>query len=293
MDAAFPDRRAATAIAPMTERPTQKEYWNSPVGDEWVRHADGIDKMLAGLTQAAFDALKLRPGERVLDIGCGSGATALKSAELVGASGRVVGVDISRPLLELGRQRAQGCASVEFVEADAGVVAIPGAPFDAAFSRFGVMFFDEPMAAFANIRAAIAPGGRMVFASWRPFAENLWTAEPLGSLAPLLKEPLKPADPNAPGPFALSDPGKIEAILGGAGWHDVSIARWDGDVVLGANAREAVAFLLKIGPCARAINEQDLDPAEAERLLLEFLKAHEGPNGVARPAACWIVHAKA
>jgi len=277
----------------MSDRPTQKEYWNSPVGDEWVRHADGIDAMLAGLTQAALEALELRTGERVLDIGCGGGATTLRAAELVGASGRAVGVDISQQLLALARQRAEGRSNVAFHEADAGAVSIPGAPFDAAFSRFGVMFFDDPVAAFANICGAMGSGGRMVFACWRPFVENRWTAEPLAALTPLLKEPLKPADPNLPGPFALSDPEKIKRILDGAGWRDVSIKRWDGDVVLGANAAEASAFLLKIGPCARAINEQGLDPGAAEALLLAFLRAREGARGIALPAACWIVRALA
>ncbi|HYD72233.1 MAG TPA: methyltransferase domain-containing protein [Candidatus Binatia bacterium] len=277
----------------MTERPTQQEYWNSAVGDEWVRHADGIDRMLASLTQASFDALKLKAGERVLDIGCGGGASALKAADLVGDSGCVVGVDISQQLLGLARQRAEGRANVTFIEADAGAGAIPGTPFDAAFSRFGVMFFDDPVAAFANIRSGMAAGARFVFACWRPFAENLWTAQPLTALTPMLKEPLKPADPDLPGPFALSDAKKIERILGGAGWRNVSITAWDGDIVLGADAHEAAAFLLKIGPCARAINEQGLDPVEAKRLLLEFLRKLESPNGIARPAACWIVRAEA
>jgi SAM-dependent methyltransferase len=277
----------------MTERPTQKEYWNSPVGDEWVRHADAIDRMLAGLTKAAFDAMQLQPGEGVLDIGCGGGATTLKAADLVGASGRAVGVDLSQQLLGLARQRADGRGNVAFIEADAGAGAIPGAPFDAAFSRFGVMFFDDPVAAFGNIRGGMAPDGRLVFACWRPFAENLWTAQPLTALTPLLKEPLKPADPNLPGPFALSDADKIRRILEGAGWRNLSIAPWNGDVVLGADAHEAAAFLLKIGPCSRAINEQGLDPAEAKRLLLEFLRKLEGPHGIARPAACWIVRAEA
>lgn len=277
----------------MPERPMQREYWNSQVADEWVRNADAIDRMLVSLTDAAFEALALRGGERVLDIGCGSGATALRAADLVGESGRVVGVDISQPLLELARQRAAGRGNVAFMEADAGVDSIPDAPFDAAFSRFGVMFFEEPVAAFANIRGAMMAGGRIVFACWRPFIENHWTAKPLAALTPLLKEPLTPADPNAPGPFALSEPEKVRRILSEAGWRDVSVAPWDGDVVIGADAEEAAAYLVKIGPCARAINEQGLDAAAAERLLLEFLAKHEREEGVALPAACWMVGAQA
>ncbi len=277
----------------MTDRPTQKEYWNSQVGDEWVRHADAIDGMLAGVTAAALAALQLRLGERALDIGCGGGATTQQAAELVGAGGRVVGVDISRPMLELARRRAEGRNTITFIEADAGAGAIPGAPFDAAFSRFGVMFFEEPVAAFANIRGAMKPGGRLAFACWRPFKENLWSAEPLGALTPLLKEPLKPADPNAPGPFALADADKTRRVLDEAGWREINIAPWDGPVVIGANAREAAAYLLKIGPCARAISEQDLDPAAAERLLVQFFQPREAPEGVALPAACWIVRALA
>jgi SAM-dependent methyltransferase len=276
----------------MTDPSMQRDYWNSQVADEWVRNADAIDQMLVSLTDAAFEALALRAGERVLDIGCGSGATALKAAALVGGGGHVVGVDISQPLLGLARQRAEGRGNVAFIEADAGADSIPAGPFDAAFSRFGVMFFDEPVAAFSNIRGAMTASGRIVFACWRPFAENRWTAEPLAALTPLLKDPLTPADPNAPGPFALSDPDKVRRILSEAGWRDVSVAPWDGNVAIGADAEEAAAYLVKIGPCARAINEQNLDPVEAKRLLLEFLARHEGAEGVALPAACWIVSAR-
>lgn len=277
----------------MAQKPTQREYWNSQVGEEWARHADAIDTMLARLTATAFEALALQAGERVLDIGCGGGATTLKAADLVGANGRAVGVDISRQLLDLARQRAAGRANVTFVEADAGVAVIPGAPFDAAFSRFGVMFFEDPVAAFANIRAAMAPTGRIAFACWRPFAENVWSYDSLAALKPLLKGPLSQPDPDAPGPFALADAAKVKRVLGRAGWREVSLAAWDGDVAMGRDARDAAAFLLKIGPCARAISEQGLDAAEAERLLVEFLEPHERPNGIMRPGACWIVRALA
>lgn len=277
----------------MTDRPTQREYWNSQVGEEWVRHADAIDAMLAELTRATFEALALKAGERALDIGCGSGATTLMAADRVGPSGQAVGLDISQPLLNLARRRAKGRENVSFIEADAGAGAIAGAPFDAAFSRFGVMFFDDPVAAFANIRSALTPKGRLAFACWRPFAENHWTMLPLTSLTPMLKAPLPPPDPDAPGPFALADAAKIDRILSASGWRDISVTPWDGLAVIGADADEAAAFLLKIGPCARAINEQGLDAAEARRRLVDFLTRRQSARGVALPAACWIVRAQA
>ncbi len=276
------------------QRPTQREYWNSKVGEEWANQADRMDRMLQPLTQPAFDLLALKAGERVVDIGCGAGATTLKAAQQVGSSGLAVGVDLSRPLLGLARARAEtNGASAEFVEADAGAAPIPGAPFDAAFSRFGVMFFDEPAAAFGRLRAALRPEGRMVFVSWRSFSENGWSFSPLSALTPILTAPITPTDPNAPGPFGLSERARIETILAAAGWSDVSISPWDGDIQIGADARDAAKFLLKIGPCARAVTDQQLDPAIAEGVLADFLAQHETPAGVALPAACWIVRATA
>lgn len=274
-------------------RPTQVEYWNSKVGDEWARQADLMDRMLQPLTQPAFDLLDLKPGERVLDIGCGAGATTIAAASYIG-DGQAVGVDISKPLLELARERANARgANAHFVEADIAAAPLRDAPFDAAFSRFGVMFFDDTAAAFAKIRAALNPGGRIVFICWRSFAENGWSHAPLAALKSMLKAPLVPADPNAPGPFQLQDREKIKTVL--AGWRDVSITPWDGDVLVagGGDAHAAAAFLMRIGPCARAISEQNLDAAEAEQMLANFLRKHETPAGVALPAACWIVRAVA
>lgn len=277
----------------MTEpRPTQLEYWNSKVAEEWVRQADRTDAMFTALTQAGLDALQLQRGERVLDIGCGAGDTSLKAARLVGPGGRVVGVDISRQLLELGRERAGGL-NVDLIEADAGAGAAPGAPFDAAFSRFGVMFFDDPPAAFANVRASMKQGGRLVFICWRAFPENVWSFAPVGALAPLLAAPLPPPDESLPGPFAFANAGKIEAILAAAGWRGVSVTPWDGALRVGANAEDAADYLLKIGPSARAIAEHGLDPAAARRLIVNRLAEAQSADGVALAAACWIVRATA
>jgi SAM-dependent methyltransferase len=274
---------------------TQAEYWNSKVGEEWARQADLMDRMLQPLTQPAFDLLNLKPGERVLDIGCGAGATTLKAASYIG-DGIAVGADISKPLLDLARERATAKgANAHFVEADVSAAPLRDAPFDAAFSRFGVMFFSDTASAFAKIRAAMTPNGRIVFICWRTFKENGWAYAPLAALKPILKSPITPADPDAPGPFQLQDPEKTKAALTTAGWRDVSITPWDGDVLVGGggDATSAAAFLLKIGPCARAITDQQLDAAQAAQMLTDFLRKHETPQGVALAAACWIVSARA
>lgn len=277
----------------MTQPPTQREYWNSKVGEEWARNADQMDRMLQPLTQPAFDLLNLQPGERVLDIGCGAGATTLTAASYIG-DGQAVGVDISKPLLELARERANTRgANAHFVEADVTAAPLRDAPFDAAFSRFGVMFFEDTAAAFFKIRAALNPGGRIVFICWRTFAENGWSHAPLAALQSMLRTPIAPTDPNAPGPFRLQESEATKATLAAAGWRDIAITPWDGDVLVGGggDANAAAAFLLKIGPCARAINEQKLDAALAEQKLTDFLRPYETPSGVALPAACWIVRA--
>jgi SAM-dependent methyltransferase len=279
----------------MSQQPTQREYWNSKVGEEWARQADLMDRMLQPLTQPAFDLLDLKPGERVVDIGCGAGATTLAAASYIG-DGQAVGVDISKPLLELARERASARgANAHFVEADVSAAPLRDAPFDAAFSRFGVMFFDDTAAAFAKIRAALNPDGRIVFICWRTFAENGWSHAPLAALQPILKAPITPADPNAPGPFQLQDSEKIRTMLAASGWRDIAISPWDGDVLVGGggDASTAAAFLLRIGPCARAITDQQLDAAQAQHLLADFLRKHETAAGVALSAACWIVSARA
>lgn len=275
-------------------RPTQREYWNSKVGEEWARQADRTDKMFEALTHEAFSVLNLQAGERVLDIGCGAGETSLRAAQQVARDGRVVGVDLSQPLLDLGRSRAQASGlRIDFIEADAGAVAIPGAPFDAAFSRFGVMFFEDASAAFANIRQNLRPGGRLVFLCWRTFSENAWGAAALGALSPLLDAPLPPPDQTLPGPFAFADPGKIASTLEASGWRDIAIEPWDGQLSIGADAEDAAAYMLKIGPSARAIAEHSLDPDAAKRLIVERLTEAQGAGGVSLAAACWIVRANA
>lgn len=279
----------------VAEQLSQREYWSGKVGDEWANHAARIDVMLAPVTEAAFGAISFTPGERVLDIGCGAGFSSLAIARRVGESGTVVGVDLSPQLLRVARDRAgDTIPQAKFVEADASEVTF-GQPFDAAFSRFGVMFFEEPARAFAHIRRLLRPDGRLGFICWRPLLENAWATVPIGAVEPMLKAPLPKPNPDAPGPFAFADGAKVERILQSAGWRDIALTHWSGPISIGGDGPiEAIAtFLLKIGPCARAINDQGLDAEEAHGRVMERLAPLHSQNRVMLDAACWIVTAKA
>ena len=198
--------------------------WNDPY---WTRVWPKREELTGVVTKLLLDHLRLLAGERVLDIGCGGGTTSLKAARLVGAPGNVVGADISRDLVELARSRAaaQGAANVRFVVADAQTDVIDGGPFGAAFSQFGVMFFDDPLLAFTNIRAQVSPGGRLAFACWRGMSANPWhIAHAVGDL--ISSVPRAP-DAVPPGPFSLSDPVRTDQLLGAAGWADLHCAPYD------------------------------------------------------------------
>lgn len=278
----------------MPEAPTQKEYWSGKVGGEWAAFADGIDRMMQPMTGHALDLAAFKSGEHALDIGCGAGATSLDIAQRVRPGGSVTGVDLSPQLLDVARHRAaEAGLPATFIEADAGA-ALFNQTFDVAFSRFGIMFFEEPTQAFAHIRSAMCANGRLVFVCWRSFAENEWSTTAIEAIKPMLKTPLPPPNQDAPGPFGLADRDKIRRVLSGAGWRDIEITRWDGDIPVGGGGslRETADFLMRIGPTARAIAEQGLDSNEAQQCLMEALAPHERDEGVMLGVACWVVQAR-
>ena len=168
--------------------------------------------------------LEPEKNERVLDGGCGGGQTMLALAQRVGSKGVVVGLDISRPMLEIARRRPlpAGACRPDFREADVQSDDLGAEVFDAAFSRFGVMFFSDPIAAFANVRSALKPGGRITFVCWRPFQENAWMRIPMEAAQPFL-DPTPVMDPLAPGPFAFADPDRVHSILSSAGFDKVTV----------------------------------------------------------------------
>lgn len=268
----------------------QREQWNGPSGESWALLSVALDEGLLPLGEAAMAALAPRAGERILDVGCGAGATSRELMARTAPGGQVTGVDISAPLLDVARARGGGA---QYVLADAGAQAIPGAPFDAAFSRFGVMFFEDPAAAFTRLHAQIRAGGRLAFVCWRALAENPWMHEPLAAVASLLKEPPKPFDPDAPGPFAFAARSRIETVLAASAFAAPSIVPLDTRYRLGADPEQAAAIALRIGMLGRTIRDQGLPPEPFRRPLVAFMARHASPAGVYMPAAAWIVSARA
>jgi SAM-dependent methyltransferase len=278
---------------PAAANTAQAEYWNLQAGPVWAENQGRLDRQLDPLGRAAQRALDPRPGERLLDVGCGCGHTTLQLADAVAPEGVVTGIDISRPMLEVARSRA-GNAPVRFVEADAqtGDLA-PGVAegaYDAVYSRFGVMFFEDPPRAFANIARAVRPGGRLAFVCWRAVTENAWMRGPFEAAAALLPPP-KPGDPLAPGPFAFADPARIRAVLEGGGWTDVEIAPHDQAIGAGG-VEESLALALRVGPLGAALREWPDLTGKVIDAVRAFFARHDGPGGVRLPSATWIVTAR-
>lgn len=278
----------------MSVHQDQIDYWNGPTGLKWAKYQTEMDRNLQEAAIAGLQLAKPRPGEQVLDIGCGSGETSLLLAEAVGPGGKVTGVDISQPMLTLARVRAEGRNNLQFVEADAAFHAFRP-EFDLIFSRFGVMFFADPVAAFANIRKAAVPDGRLAFVCWRSAKENEWASYPFAAAKPHLPEQ-KPGDPNTPGPFAFADPERVRRVLSQAGFRDVAIEAFDGEMDLGGDPEHAGFQLTSLmGPTSRALkNVDDATRAKVRDAVREAMTRFLKERGHLRPGiACWLVTAKA
>ncbi|WP_437609744.1 methyltransferase domain-containing protein [Sorangium sp. So ce834] len=271
--------------------------WNEVAGPKWVALNDLISAQMRPLGALAMDRAGIAAGERVLDVGCGIGETTLELGRRVGASGAVVGVDVSAPMLDRARAAAQaaGAANVAFENADAQTAALPG-PFDVLYSRFGVMFFADPAAAFENLRKALRRGARLAFVCWRSLQENPWLSVPTQILGRHL--PLAQADPHAPGPFAFADAARVGDVLSRAGFVRVQCEPIDQELSIagGRALDETVDFLLKMGPAAAALREANAAPELVDRVradLREAIAPHAGAEGVRMGSAVWIVTAAA
>jgi SAM-dependent methyltransferase len=265
----------------------QIDLWDGRVGEKWAALQVSLDAMLAACTAELKARAGAVAGQRVLDVGCGAGETC--TIWLAGGAD-VTGVDVSTAMLAVAAARTGGKARL--IQADASVWK-GDAPFDLAVSQFGLMFFADPDAAFANIAANVRPGGRLLFTCWRPAAENQWVSTPMGAIRDLLPESA-PSSPHAPGPFALCDRDRLRGIVERAGFTDVSIDAFDFPVCLesGGGLEPAVRFTMQIGPTGSALAEasQETRAIAAERLRVA-LAPHDRDGVVTLRAAIWMVAA--
>jgi SAM-dependent methyltransferase len=279
-----------------TANPEQYELWNGDSGQRWVADADRRDTVLAAIAKLLLRRAAIQPGEAVLDIGCGCGATTLAAAAATGSAGDVVGLDISAPMLDVARRRAvsAGPSRVEFTQGDAQTQRLEQA-FDVAISRFGTMFFAEPVAAFTNIARHLRRGGRLCIATWQPLAANQWLIVPGAALLEYATMPAAGGDdPSAPGMFAQSDADSVRAVLADSGFADVTCEPHTVSMQFGTTIDEAVEYLADSGP-GRAVLEtiahgqREIALAAVAAVLAEH---HDDTRGVTLDAAVWITTAQ-
>ena len=270
-------------------------FWNSPMTRAWATEHARVDALFAGVLERALEAAAPRPGERVIDIGCGSGTSVLALAERVGAEGQVLGLDLARESIAVAQRRlaAAGHRQARAEVGDAARYPLPAGGFDLLFSRFGVMFFPNPVAAFRHLHAALRPGGRLCATAFQAPTANPWTSAPAAALRPLLP-PQPPAQPDAPGQFGWARAGRPAEILEGAGFREVRVTPQELGFRLGPDAATAARTAMTFGAVARALFEADAATCATAQMALEtFFAGHQGPDGVVMPAAIWIVTARA
>ena len=272
----------------------QAAYWNGPAGQRWIGRQETLDIILAPVSNILFDCARVAEGERVIDVGCGCGATTFELARRVGRSGRVLGVDISTPMLARARERTPADLTLEFAAADATVHPFEPGRADLLFSRFGVMFFAEPEVSFANMRTALRRGGRIVFACWREPRKNPWMIMPLQEAykhVPRLPE----VGPEDPGPFSFASEARVHRILSAAGFASITIEPVDlsFDLAVGRGLDGAVAAALATGPVSRALEDQprDLHEAVARSIRAALASIQQGEK-VSLDGSVWLVTAE-
>src|SRR2546421_10974031 len=273
----------------------QIAYWNGPAGQRWADRQQAQDILLGPVADILIDRAKLKAGERVIDIGCGSGVTTIAFAQKVGPSGHALGMDIAGPMLARARASAPKDLPVDFALADATVYRFEPASFDLLASRFGVMFFADPVLSFANMRKALRPSGRLAFACWREPRENAWMMTPL--MAAYKHVPKLPQlGPEDPGPFAFASEDRVHRILSDAGFKQIAMEPCNLvlDLAIGRGLEAAVETALEIGPSSRALEGHPPDiQAAAKNSIRQALTPFVRGQSVPLPASIWIVTARA
>lgn len=266
----------------------QAEFWASAAGYQWIAREASLDAMMAGVLARVLHHAGLQPGDHVLDIGCGTGASCLAAAGLVGTKGHVTGLDIAAQLLDRARNRITdaGARTITLQLADAQTHAFAPESVDVILSRFGMMFFDDPVAAFANMAKALKPHGRMVFAAWAPTAQVPWFRIPVAAAVARLGKPA-PMDPNAPGPMAFQDPDRVTKILTDAGLKNARHQTEMVDMTPSGTLAEVTSFATRVGPAARIIAEFSATDADALAIEAEVARgfaAYQTNEGLRIPS---------
>ena len=273
----------------------QQEHWNTVAGPKWVGLGEVMEKRMRAVNDLLLTAAAAQPSETVLDVGCGTGTTTLPLAEAVGDSGAVLGVDISETMLATarGRLHERMLSNVEFLLADAQVHGFAPERFDLVASRFGVMFFADPVAAFSNIRRAMRSGGRLGFVCWAPLKDNPHWSVPLDVVQRHLG-PSAPPPAHAPGPLAFSDDAYLAGILQAAGFAGIeieSVSTW----IDGSTPEQEAEFACMMGPPSRLIAERkpgDAALASIKQALAEAFAPFDTGSGVQLPASVFAVKAR-
>ena len=273
------------------------EAWDGPLFERFVSYRHIV---VTALTAYGDEALRLHPpreGDRVLDVGCGFGDTTRQLAELVGPTGSALGVDASPRFIEAARSESEGVANVELEVADVEATTFDG-PFDYAFSRFGTMFFANPVAALLNGRAALAPGGRLVMVVWGAKVENDWVYRGQQIVERFVTKPEQYDDPTCgPGPFALGNADTTSGILLSAGFEEISLRRCDLPIMIGRDLDEAAEYVMSLGPAGEILRLNGERAAHLHEPIRDALREGfaewDGPDGVVAPASTWIVSASA
>lgn len=278
----------------MTVNEEQRRRWDEEEGHHWVAEAEHFDRMLGPYGEKVIAALSPEPGEKVLDVGCGNGALSLDVAARVGPQGHVLGLDLSGPMLGLAKQRAgeRGLGNVSFEKSDVQVHDFEAGGFDGVMSRFGVMFFDDPVAAFTNLRSAVRPGGRMAFMCWQDALQNDWLMVPAATMLEFVPMPEMPP-PGAPGPFGLADADRTRSILGDAGWGDVNLEPVEIQQDLGPDPGSVSSFLSRTEIAKSFLGETDDETkAKVWKAVEAKLAEHTTDDGVRLTGRTWLVTAR-
>ncbi|KUJ67841.1 methyltransferase [Streptomyces albus subsp. albus] len=267
----------------------QAEAWNGYEGEHWAAYPDRYDAVNSGFNEPLLTAARIGGRDRVLDIGCGNGQLTRLAARRA-PEGRTLGVDLSAPMLATARARAaaESLPQLDFVQDDAQTRAFPEGGFDLALSRFGIMFFADPVAAFGNIRRALRPGGRLAFLAMTGLA-GTELGGVLAAMAPYLPQP---GGPDGTGPTSFADPDRIDQVLTDAGFDRIAVREVAADQVWGRDTEDAAAFLGEFGPVAFHLEQAGPEAAaRARKALTEALRPFAGPGGVRTRSTAWLVTA--